>query len=55
MTFIVWLVFFMTLSSLGFKYGSMEFTAILLSVLAILLEGSIRRDKQAKKEKTSAP
>jgi len=55
MTFIVWLLFFMTLTQLGFKYGSAEFTVILLSVLAILLEGSIRRDKQVKKEKTSVP
>ena len=55
MTFIVWLLFFVTLTQLGFSYGSTEFTVILLSVLAILLEGSIRRDKQAKKETPSAP
>lgn len=55
MTFIVWLVFFITLTQLGFKYGSIEFTAILLSVLALLLESSIRRDKQMKKETPSAP
>lgn len=54
MTFIVWLVFFITLTQLGFKYGSTEFTLILLCVIAILLEDSIRRDKQTKKENPSA-
>jgi len=56
MTFIVWGVFFFTLGQLGFRYNTPEFWAIICSVAAILLEDSIRRDKeQSKKETPSAP
>jgi hypothetical protein len=55
MTFIVWCVFFFTLTQLGYRYNSPEFWAIICSVAAILLEDSIRRDReQNKKEKESA-
>lgn len=55
MTFIVWGVFFFTLCQLGFRYNTPEFWAIICSVAAILLEDSIRRDKeQSKKETPSA-
>jgi len=50
MTFLVWGVFFFTLSQLGFRYNMLEFWAIVLSVAAILVEDSLRRDKVFKKE-----
>jgi hypothetical protein len=54
MTFIVWLMFFFTLNQLGFRSSSNEFWLVILSVVAILLEDSIRKDKEKKKETTSA-
>jgi len=50
MTFLVWGVFFFTLAQLGFRYNMLEFWAIVLSVAAILVEDSLRRDKLLKKE-----
>ena len=50
MTFLVWGVFFFTLSQLGFRYNMLEFWAIVLSVAAILVEDSLRRAKVFKKE-----
>jgi len=55
MTFIVWFIFLFTLTQLGYKYDSPEFWAIICSVTAIILEDSIRRDReQNKREKKSA-
>jgi len=50
MTFLVWGVFFFILTQLGFRYNMLEFWLIVLSVAAILVEDSLRRDKLLKKE-----
>jgi hypothetical protein len=56
MTFLVWGIFFFTLGQLGLRYNSNEFWMIVLSVAAILLEDSIRREKESRKKETpSAP
>ena len=50
MTFLVWGVFFFTLGQLGLRYDMTEFWLVVLSVAAILVEDSLRRDKVFKKE-----
>jgi ascorbate-specific PTS system EIIC-type component UlaA len=50
MTFLVWGIFFFTLGQLGFKYNSLEFWVVVCSVAAIMVEDSIRRDREQKKE-----
>jgi len=48
MTFLVWGIFFFTLSQLGYRYNMIEFWVVICSVAAILLEDSIRKDKEQK-------
>lgn len=50
MTFLVWTLFFFTLGQLGFRYDMPEFWVIVCSVAAIMVEDSIRRDKEQSKE-----
>lgn len=54
MTFLVWGIFFFTLNQLGFRYDNGGFWAIVCSVAAILIEESIRRDKEEKRKPKDA-